>query len=113
MSGMDYLKALVDWFGPAGAAFAVVAGVVGYFYRRDVLRRVEGERGMKERLLVAFEKNAVAYERLAVTLSAFGDRLEDHERKEEQMVDAIGQKVEHAINGGFHTVLLELRAQGR
>lgn len=78
---------LVTAFGPIGAAFALVAGILGYFYRRDFLRKIAGLRNAherrdvrEERLLSIVERQAAASEALVLTIAKLDETLIEHHR---------------------------------
>lgn len=104
---------VADALGPAGTAFAITTVVLGYFYRRDMKRQNGQSKDAHERLLKAYENNAVSAEKLAVTVMNFQSMLERQEGHRSNSADAMVEKVQHSINAGFAHIILELKNQGR
>lgn len=77
------LDAVTKAFGPAGAAFAVVAAVLFYFYRLDHLRKQKGLKEAHDRrddreskFINVIEQNAAACERSSQSSLRLADGIE-------------------------------------
>lgn len=107
------LGALVAAFGPVGAVALLLSLVVGYFYRRDLLKKLASTKADHDRLLTAVEINARANQAIADALRVMSDGMAAHEKRHQEAIEAIGPKIEHAIADGFHNVLLALGVAAR
>jgi len=81
------LPALLEAFGPAGAVALLALGIFVYFYRRDVLRKVQGLREAherrdkrEERMIQALEANATNSEKVAGAINLLGEIVRRSER---------------------------------
>jgi hypothetical protein len=70
------------WFGPVGVAFALLAGVIAYFYRRDIMKRADELKALHEkrdahdaRIATALEKVAQTNETVAGAISTSNERV--------------------------------------
>ena len=82
MIDFEGIKGLV----PLGIG-GVLAGMMFFFYRQDFLRErsnhraeLERQERREDRLLQALERNAAAYERLAVTIDTLGTIITERQR---------------------------------
>lgn len=60
---------LVDAFGPTAAAFALVAAVLFYFYRRDHIKKHGDLTLLNERLITVLDRTAENSSRLAESVN--------------------------------------------
>lgn len=106
-------KMIAQALGPAGFAFFISTCVLGYFYRRDVLRRQNESHNDFVRLLSVLEGNAQILERMTQQVSHVVTELQRHEDKEIQVIEGLGPKIEHAINSGVQSAMLTVLTQVR
>jgi hypothetical protein len=45
----DQVGPFVVWFGPVGVAFALLALLIGYFYRRDLMKKTDDLKELRDR----------------------------------------------------------------
>ena len=111
MSGADaVLERLVGWFGPAGAVSFILALVVGYFYRRDLLSRDAAARADRDRLVEAVTANAQSNSALAGAVREFTDGLRRHEETETRVLESLEGKLHHSFRSALHEVMAIERA---
>src|SRR5437016_4447051 len=71
---------LIKMLSPLGVG-GLLASVIFHFYRQDFLRERNNHQAERERLLLALERNAAAYERLSVTIENLGVLITDRGRE--------------------------------
>ena len=101
---MTYIDNLVKWFGPVGALAFILACLVGYFYRRDILALLDEVRRDREHLMEVVVANTESKVALAESLGRFGDALERHEEREERTVERIAERVEAGVRAALHPI---------
>lgn len=84
--GFAYLDRLVALFGPAAALALVVAAVIAYMYRRDVLadrsaarQCAEDQLALTTQLMEVVGRNATAGEQLAQTITRLSETIRSAE----------------------------------
>lgn len=89
MDEFKWLRPLLDAVGPTATAFALVAAVLFFFYRRDLIRKEQDSRADRADLMTVVAKNTQSTDKLT---EAIGRLAESSARQIETIVRAFERR---------------------